>query len=124
MIEEQKTVPIELSQLLLKAAEMMKENYRLVQVSCLRKPEHFEINYTFDKALKYVNYRIQVPVNEAVIPSISGVYWCAFTYENEIHDLFGVKVNGINIDFKGTFYRTQIKTPFSSMPNVNIVSVK
>ena len=37
----------------------------------------------------------------------------AFLYENEIHDLFGVVVKNINIDYGGTLYRTAIKTPFS-----------
>jgi ech hydrogenase subunit D len=34
-------------------------------------------------------------------------------YENEIHDLYGLPVTGINIDFAGTFYKTAIKHPFS-----------
>ena len=41
------------------------------------------------------------------------MYFGAFVYENEIHDLYGFTVTGINIDFKGTFYRTTIKHPFS-----------
>ena len=47
------------------------------------------------------------------IPSISAVYPNAFLYENEIHDLFGVIIRNINIDYGGTLYRTAIKTPFS-----------
>jgi len=41
------------------------------------------------------------------------MYWGAFVYENEMHDLFGIRVRGMNIDFKGTFIRTSIKYPFS-----------
>ncbi len=58
------------------------------------------------------NLRITVK-QDAVIPSVSGVYWGAFVYENEIHDLYGITVSGINIDFKGHFYRTTIKNPFT-----------
>jgi ech hydrogenase subunit D len=35
-------------------------------------------------------------------------------YENEIHDLFGVPVDGLTIDFKGNFYKTAVKYPFGS----------
>ncbi len=41
------------------------------------------------------------------------IYPNAFLYENEIHDLFGVVVKNITIDYRGTLYRTAIKTPFS-----------
>ncbi|MCK7507946.1 MAG: NADH-quinone oxidoreductase subunit C [Desulfobacterales bacterium] len=57
-------------------------------------------------------YRITVKQADEV-PSISGVYLGAFIYENEIHDLYGIHVTGINIDFKGTFYKTAVKYPFS-----------
>jgi ech hydrogenase subunit D len=49
------------------------------------------------------------------LPSISSIYLCAILYENEIHDLFGVQVAGIAIDFKGKFYKTAIKFPFASV---------
>ena len=32
------------------------------------------------------------------------MYWNAFIYENEMHDLFGIQVRGMNIDFKGTLH--------------------
>jgi ech hydrogenase subunit D len=41
------------------------------------------------------------------------IYQNAFLYENEIHDLFGVAVTNISIDYHGTLYRTSIKAPFS-----------
>jgi hypothetical protein len=48
-----------------------------------------------------------------VLPSISDIYWSAFTYENEIHDLFGIRVSGLVLDFKGRFYRLKTKTPWA-----------
>jgi len=44
------------------------------------------------------------------------MYWNSFIYENEMHDLFGIPVRGMNIDFKGTFIRTAVKYPFSQPP--------
>ncbi|MFA5416444.1 MAG: NADH-quinone oxidoreductase subunit C, partial [Methanoregula sp.] len=48
------------------------------------------------------------------VPSISGMYWGAFVYENEMHDLFGIQVKGINIDYKGNLIKTTIKYPFGA----------
>ena len=38
----------------------------------------------------------------------------ALLYENEMHDLFGINVKNMAIDYKGTFYRTAVKTPFNT----------
>jgi ech hydrogenase subunit D len=46
------------------------------------------------------------------VPSITSVYWCAFAYENEMHDLFNVKVEGNAVDFGGKFYATKVPFPF------------
>ena len=48
------------------------------------------------------------------MPSISAIYWCAFLYENELHDLFNVQVEGMAVDFKGHLYETTVKFPFGS----------
>ena len=72
----------------------------------------YELNYSFDKDYRFKNLRITVAPGEE-IPSISVIYPNAFLYENEIHDLFGVVIKNITIDYHGTLYRTAIKTPFS-----------
>ena len=41
------------------------------------------------------------------------MYWPAFLYENEIRELFGVQVDGINVDLQGQLYKTAEKIPFS-----------
>jgi ech hydrogenase subunit D len=48
------------------------------------------------------------------VPSISSIYWCAFLYENELHDLFNVQVDGMAVDFHGHLYETAVKFPFGS----------
>jgi hypothetical protein len=50
---------------------------------------------------------------EEEIQSISVIYPNAFLYENEIHDLFGLTIKNMTIDYHGTLYRTAIKVPFS-----------
>jgi ech hydrogenase subunit D len=105
---------ISLPALLEKVGEMRKQGYRLVQIGATRLPEHVELTYSFDRDLQLTNVRLQVPAAEACVPSISSIYWCAFLYENELHDLFNVKVEGMAVDFHGHFYETAVKFPFGS----------
>jgi ech hydrogenase subunit D len=93
---------------------MRKEGYRLVQIGATRLPEHVELTYSFDRDLRLANLRLQVPAAEARVPSISSIYWCAFLYENEMHDLFNVQVEGMAVDFHGHLYETAVKFPFGS----------
>ncbi len=112
MMEPQTILPISVGDIVPKAEQAKKEGNRLVQIGCTKIEDNFEIIYTYDKDYKLTNYRITVKQADE-IPSISGVYFGAFVYENEIHDLYGIHVTGINIDFKGTFYKTAVKQPFS-----------
>ena len=50
---------------------------------------------------------------DAVVPSISDLFLAAFVFENEIHDLFGVTVEGIAIDFEGSFYQLANEAPMT-----------
>ncbi len=110
--EQQTTTPIEVGELLSRTEQMKKEGNRLVQIGCAKVGDLFEINYSFDKDYVFKNFRITV-TQDTKVPSVSGIYWGAFVYENEIFDLYGITVTDINIDFKGTFYRTAVKHAFS-----------
>lgn len=112
MMAAQTITPIGVGEVVAKAEQAKKDGHRLVQIGCTKIGDDFEIIYVYDKDYALLSYRITVK-QDTVIPSISGVYFGAFVYENEIHDLYGIHVSGINIDFKGTFYRTAIKHPFS-----------
>lgn len=47
------------------------------------------------------------------IPSISSYYPAAFPFENEAHDLFGLAITDMQIDFKGFFYQVSTAEPMS-----------
>lgn len=113
MIEEQKMINGDIKSLLGKVKEFFDSGYRLVQISATKVPAGLEINYSFDKDYAFVNLRVSMADVSQEIPSVTPIYWSAFLYENELHDLYGVKVKGINVDYKGNFYRTQVKTPFN-----------
>lgn len=47
------------------------------------------------------------------IPSISSYYPAVFPFENEAHDLFGLAVTDMQLDFKGFFYQVSTAEPMS-----------
>ncbi|KAF5047647.1 MAG: NADH-quinone oxidoreductase subunit C [Methanoculleus sp.] len=109
---EQTTISVAPEDLMREVEGLQAGGYRLVQIGCTDIGGAYEVNYSFDRDYQYRNLRLTLgPDTE--IPSISGIYWGAFVYENEMHDLFGIPVVGINIDFKGTFIKTAEKYPFS-----------
>jgi ech hydrogenase subunit D len=115
MIEKQETVNINSNDELMKnVSAMMAEGYRLAVISCT-KLDHFQIDYSFDRNYEFRNFRFTVPLEKPEMQSISGIYTNAFTYENEIHDLFGIVVHNLNINYGGKFYRINVKAPFSTI---------
>lgn len=64
------------------------------------------------------NYAIENLVVEGIdqyqeIPSISSYYPAVFPFENEAHDLFGLAITDMQIDFKGFFYQVSTVEPMS-----------
>lgn len=47
------------------------------------------------------------------IPSINSYYPAVFPFENEAHDLFGLAITDMQIDFKGFFYQVSTAEPMS-----------
>ena len=89
------------------------EGCRLVQIGATTLPDCVELTYSFDLNGALSNLRLHVP-HQSRVPSVSSLYWCAFLYENEIHDLFNLQIDGLAVDFHGTFYQTAVKYPFGS----------
>jgi len=118
MSEIQEITTIDKDQLVGITAELFAEGYRFVQLGCSTLESSYELTYSFDKAYRLKNLRITVVPGEE-IPSISVIYPNAFLYENELHDLFGPSVRNMSVDYRGTLYRTTLKTPFS-VDNVKV----
>lgn len=64
------------------------------------------------------NYAIENLTVEGIdqyqeIPSISSYYPAVFPFENEAHDLFGLAITDMQIDFKGFFYQVSTAEPMS-----------
>jgi ech hydrogenase subunit D len=114
--EEQPIEMIEIETLMERAAAKKIQGNRLVQVGCAVVEGVNEITYSFeDRDHRFTNLRIVVAPGGS-LPSITPVYWGAFVYENEIHDLYGLTVMGINVDYGGHFYATKVPFPFAAPP--------
>jgi ech hydrogenase subunit D len=60
-----------------------------------------------------------MPVDEEIM-SITGVYWSAFVFENELQDLFDVKFKHMELNYGGNFYTTNEPHPWK--PEIQEVS--
>ncbi|MGD0615072.1 MAG: NADH-quinone oxidoreductase subunit C [Verrucomicrobiota bacterium] len=105
---------IPLDTLLDKVRAKREAGCRLVQVSATRLPDQVELTYSFDLNGRLDSLRLSLPGGAPRVPSISGIYGCAILYENEIHDLFNVQVDGMAVDFKGNLYKLAVRFPFGS----------
>ena len=114
MTQEPNIEAITVDQLRDKVRALREQGMRLVQISATRLPDEVELTYSFDLNYRLSNLRLLLPGENTVLPSISEIFGCAILYENEIHDLFNVRVEGLTVDFKGNLYSTSVKFPFGS----------
>lgn len=109
---EQTYISVTPSEIVQKAQDYAKDGFRLIQICCTKTPNEMFLLYTFEKLdLECENLTMPVNVGDTV-PSISGVFFGAFLYENECHDLYGVNFSDMAVDFQGTFYETSVKYGF------------
>ena len=106
-------VEITPDQLLGNVMAMKHQNLRLSQICCAYANEKMELSYSFanDETNDYINLRIVMDKNDEVC-SITEFYPYAFLYENEMKELFGVKIKMINLDYSNKLYRIKDEAPF------------
>jgi ech hydrogenase subunit D len=99
-----RTFDVDTKILVREVARFKAEGYRLATLSCVEADEgRLEILYHFDRNLELAHLSLAVPPDKEV-PSISKVFLAAFAVENEIQDLFGIRFEGLAIDYEGRFY--------------------
>lgn len=111
---ENKTKPVTLETVVGEVTKIKAEGYRLITMTCVDiDEEHVELLYHFDKELQDIHLRMSA-AKKTPVPSISPVYFAAFLIENEIEDQFGIKFDGLVLDFGGTLYLEEevMRTPF------------
>lgn len=95
-----KTVPVTLDTLVTEVQKLAEAKARLITATCLDLGDQFQVIYSFDQDLEETDLHLFVNKDEEV-PSITGQYLCALLIENEMKELFGLKVKDIAIDFGG-----------------------
>ncbi len=98
--------------LLRRVGELKAGGWRLAAISAAKNAAGLELIYTFDREYRLLNLRLQLAGEVVKVPSVSAQFFCAALYENELHDLFGLEVENMALDFKGNLYRTAVKFPF------------
>lgn len=111
-MKKREIVPVEASQLLPKVKELKSQGYRFLQACATKMDDGIEVMYSFDLDHDLLSLRMNIADDEE-IQSISGDYWSAFIYENEMHDLFGIKVANNVLDYNGNFFITAMETPWN-----------
>jgi len=76
------------------------QNARFVTLTCLDLGDRHEIYYHFDRDYQLTNLRLLLPKGQE-LPSITSVCPAAVIVENELQDLFGIKVMGLSLDYDG-----------------------
>jgi len=105
-------VTVEAEKLLDTVATLKAEGYRLVQACATVFEDKIDICYSFDKDFVLHNVMVNLPKEGGEVMSITGVYWPAFIYENEMHDLFGVTFKHSELDYGGNFFKVAKPTPW------------
>ena len=88
------------------------EGYRLGQICATPADNMVEVLYTFEKNHKLRNFIIMLKADAPELQSVTASYPYAFIYENEMHDLFGIKFKNLAVDYEGKFFKIAESTPW------------
>lgn len=103
--------------------EKQRAGYRLVQICCTAFEGYNEVIYSVAYEYKFENYKLIVPI-DTEINTISDFYPSAMLYENEMKELFGIKIKSINFDYDNKLYRIPVETPFKKKVKEAVKVVK
>lgn len=108
-------VDLPLEELLTRVQTLKHEGMRFVQMCAETTEQGIDLLYTFydettQNALNLCVYGID---ESSRVPSIQGLYFVAFSYENETHDLYGVRFVNMKLDFGGHFFNLATSEPMT-----------
>ncbi|WP_302152513.1 NADH-quinone oxidoreductase subunit C [uncultured Enorma sp.] len=108
-------VDIPLSELLTRVQTLKHQGFRFIQLCAETTAAGIDLLYTFydetcDNALNLCVYGID---HDSEVPSIQGLYFAAFSYENETHDLYGVNFINMQFNFGGNFFNVACDEPMT-----------
>ncbi|MBO6112216.1 MAG: NADH-quinone oxidoreductase subunit C [Lachnospiraceae bacterium] len=102
----------EVSDLLKRALELKKAGFRFSQAHASYIDEKFELSYSFSNYDNYGLHTLRIVIDpETEVPSITEIIPAAVFYENEMKELYGVKISMISVDYNNRLYRIRQETP-------------
>jgi ech hydrogenase subunit D len=108
-----------------KIASLLPRHYRFVTMTAVDVDTHFDLYYHFDLDYELTTLLLKLDKG-AKLPSISGICPPALVVENEIQDLFGIVVSGLNLDYRDHFLLATDAParPFCRVPGVSVSIVE
>ena len=103
--------------------EKQRAGYRLTQICATAFEGYNEVIYSVSNNYDFENYKIIVP-HDVEITTISDFFPSAMLYENEMKELYGVKIKSINVDYDNKFYRIAQETPFKKEAKQTVKIIK
>ena len=111
-IPENITEETEVKDLLRRALEMKKSGFRLSQAYAAYINDKFELSYSFSDYENYGLHTLRVVIDtETEVPSITEFIPAALFYENEMKELYGVRIKMISRDLDNRLYRIKQEAP-------------
>ncbi|MEE3467693.1 MAG: NADH-quinone oxidoreductase subunit C [Eubacterium sp.] len=109
---EEELITIEVGELLPKVMQLKKGGMRISQACAAYINDKFELSYSFadDTTYQYTTLRLVLDTDTEV-PSITDIVPAAVFYENEMKELFGVKIRMISVDYHDKLYRIKEEQP-------------
>lgn len=109
---EQIIEPIETGELLEKVMELKHKGYRLSQTTSSYVDGKYELSYSFADDDTNLYHTLRLVVDPDVeVPSITEIIPAASFYENEMREMYGVKIQWIDLDLKNRLYRIDAVAP-------------
>lgn len=108
-------VDLPLEELLTRVQTLKHEGVRFVQMCAETTEQGIDLLYTFydETTLNALNLCVYGIDESSRVPSIQGLYFAAFSYENETHDLYGVRFVNMKLDFGGHFFNLATSEPMT-----------
>ena len=109
---ENELIVIEKGELLSKCMELKKSGLRFSQACAAFYEDNYELSYSFadDETYEYKTLRLVCGLEEE-IPSITDIVPTAVFYENEMAEMYGVKIQMISLDYHNKLYRIEEEAP-------------
>lgn len=99
------------------------DGYRYITSTCCDNADNtLDVYYHFDKNYEMASLKLTVERGQNV-PSISNVFFCAVLVENEMSELFGLKVTNMALDYGGKLLLSE-GAPDNPMSRGNITIVQ